>query len=64
MRHYCIIFVSAQGEQKHEVLRSVDDDAAIACSLPLARGGLIEIWRQGKLVATIDERPYFVSRAA
>ena len=33
-----------------------DDDAAIAYALRVAQGGAVEVWRGGKLVATVDER--------
>lgn len=33
-----------------------DDDAAIAYALGAAQGGAVEVWRGGKLVATVDER--------
>jgi hypothetical protein len=35
----------------------VDDDAAIAHAVRAAQGGLIEVWRSCRLLASVDERP-------
>jgi hypothetical protein len=34
-----------------------DDDAAIAHAVRAAQGGLIEVWRSCRLLASVDERP-------
>lgn len=57
MMDYEIINETVDGEKIRESLRFADDDAAISYALPLARGRLVEVWRSGKLVATVDERP-------
>lgn len=57
MFDYAIISETVDGEREREVGRFADDDAAIAYCLPIARGRLVEVWRSGKLVATVDERP-------
>jgi hypothetical protein len=57
MHDYAIIGETVDGERSREILPFGDDDAAIAYALPLARGRLLEVWRSGKLIATVDERP-------
>lgn len=57
MLDYALISENVDGDRTREVLRFPDDDAAISYALPLARGRLLEVWRAGRLVAMIDERP-------
>ena len=66
MPSYTISILSSTGDAVTESWAFEDDDAAIAYALPLARGKLIEVRRDSKLVATVDERPCaaFERRAA
>jgi hypothetical protein len=60
MAVYKISSVTMRGEAAGHTMSFEDDDAAIAYALPLARGNLIEVWRGGRLIATVDERPCLV----
>lgn len=57
MLDYAIVSETVDGVKTRETLQFEGDDAAITYALPLARGRLLEIWRSGKLVAAVDERP-------
>ena len=57
MIEYALISEGPDGTKAREILKFADDDAAISYALPLARGRLLEVWRSGRLVATVDERP-------
>lgn len=63
MQDYRIRTQAVGGTRTEEHLTFGDDDAAISYALPLARGKLIEIWNEEKLIATVDERPCLTAAA-
>lgn len=57
MPNYAIISQYPDGRREREICAFEDDDAAISYIVPIARGRLVEVWRSGRLVASVDERP-------
>lgn len=57
MKDYVVVRQPLDGSRTCETCRFQDDDAAVAYILPLARGLLLEVWQDDRLVATVDERP-------
>jgi hypothetical protein len=57
MTLYELIRLDANGVRTSEAFYFEDDYAAMSYALPLANGGRVEVWHEGKRIAFTDELP-------
>jgi hypothetical protein len=55
---YEFVVETSSGQRTRQHLKYANDDVAISSALNMAQGRLVEVRRQDRLIATVDERPH------